>query len=165
MNFKWKIQYGASICLRNCKNIAIFLQNKFHWFGITIYLPNQKTFCEKIFFLVNWFGAAIYAPFWLFFWQIFRLLEKRFGYTIVSSNLSPGGDFSVNVANFAKPLWNIKPGGAFAGPKEHIFAIWGDKKLLQTLRFIRFERKWRPWTPRARKSIIWTTNSKPGLNS
>ena len=155
-------QYGASICLRNWKNIAFFCKINFIDLALLYSFQIEKTFARKYFFWKIDL-EQLYMLHFDWFLTIFRFLENWFGSTIVSPNWSPGEHFSVNVANFAKPLWNVRSGGAFLGPKEHILAIRGEKKLPQTLRFIRFERKWRPWTPRARKSSIWTTNSKPKL--
>ena len=65
--FRKSIWNGKSIWIgyfpSKMKIFCDFCKNKFHRFGITIWLPNRKTFCDEINFLENRFGAAIYAPF------------------------------------------------------------------------------------------------------
>ena len=77
--------------------------------------------------------------------------------------LVPWGALFGQRCQLCETLMKRKVWGSFFGAQGAHFCDLGRKKLPQTLRFIRFERKWRPWTPRARKSSIWTTNSKPKL--
>ena len=100
------------------------------------------------------------------FYNKFLLFRKSIWVEHSKSILVSLGNFSGNVADFAKTLLNVRSGGAFLGMKNLLFVIFrdlGSKNLPQTLCFIRFAQKWRPWAPRARKASIWTTNSKSKL--
>ena len=96
------------------------------------------------------------------FYKEFLLFGKSIWVEHSKSRIVSLGKFPGNVADFAKPLLNVRSGVAFLGMKKPIFVIfeiWGPKNLPQTLCFIRFPRSSQRCGFRARKASIWTTNS------
>ena len=98
-----------------------------------------------------------------FILTLFSVFGKLIWIYYSKPKLIPWGALFGQRCQLCETLMKRKVWGSFFGAQGAHFCDLGRKKLPQALRFIRFERKWRPWTPRARKSSIWTTNSKPKL--